>query len=436
MKLGLTVPPAIVLFESNSRENKNWYQDLNNHILSSKNIFFIKQSKLEFNASFQQNIRKLQGHGTEHEFTQVHMSLNTISYELKTYLQLNNKNELIFGFHGMNQQNKNFEAPEHVLPDYSINDIAFFGILQHKPSEKFNVQVGLRYDMRFIFIPEQEKTGHSHDEHDEPLIEEEHISEFNTNFDNLTGSIGMTYRFNEHLLIRSNLASAYRAPNIAELSQDGMHGSRYEQGNRALIPQKSYEADLSMHYHLKGLTFDIAGFYNSLNNYIYLSPTTDITDEGTQIFRYVQENARIYGFETGVACHPAKWLLFKSSYTYLASNQDNGEYLPFIPQDKIKTDVGFTKKKISFFDNVGFGLSTVYAFKQNKPAMFETTTKAYFLLNTSFGFDIKLKKQDINFKLFVNNLLDEQYYDHLSTLKALNYYNIGRNVGASIVFKI
>ena len=436
MKLGLTIPPAIVLTETNSRENKYWYQNLSNHVLVLKNIFFINQSKLEFNASFQQNIRKLQGSELTPVFTIVDMRLTTISYELKSYLPLNKKNDLIIGFQGLNQQNKNYEAPEHVLPDYHQNDISFLSLLQLKPSKKLNAQIGLRYDVRFLLIPEQEKSGHSHDETGQPGGEEEHILELNTRFHNLSGSLGMTYRLSESLLMRTNIASAYRAPNIAELSQDGMHGNRYEQGNRNLVPQKSYEADLSMHYHLKKLTFDLAGFYNHINNYIYLSPTTDTTDTGVEIYRYIQDNARIYGLETGMAYQPVQWFSTKISYAYLIGNQQNGENLPFIPQDKIKTDFRFTKRKMSFMDDAYFVISTVHAFKQDRPAMFETVTSDYFLLNASLGFNLKLKNQNLNFKLFANNLLNQTYYDHLSTLKDLNYYNIGRNVGVGLRFEM
>ncbi len=438
MKLGLTILPSVALTETNSRKNSFWYQDLSNNLLSLKNVFFINQSKLELNVSAQQNIRKLQGSELNHDFTQVHMQLNTLAYELKTYLPLNKKNDLIIGFQGLNQQNNNMEAPEHVLPDYQLNDISFFSILQQKPFEKFNAQIGLRYDLRFLNIPEQEKTEHSHDdgEHDEPEHDEELIPELKTQFSNLSGSLGMTYRLTKRLLLRTNIASAFRAPNIAELSQDGIHGSRYEQGNRDLLPQKSYEADISMHYHLKKLTFDIAGFYNLLHNYIYLTPTTDTSETGDDIFRYVQENARIYGFETGVAYQLNEWVLIKSTYAYLVTNQDNGENLPFIPQDKIKTDIRFTKKKIGFMDDLNFSISSVYAFAQNNPAMFETATADYFLLNTSLDFNIKLKKQKLEFKLFVNNLLNKQYNDHLSTLKDLNYYNIGRNVGVGLLFEM
>lgn len=422
MKLGLTVPPAINLVQDNTRKNDFWYQDLSNQLIASRNVIFINQTKTEINIAFQQNLRKLQGSDLTNAFTLVDMRLGTISYELKTYLPLRENNQLIIGFQGMNQQNKNFEAPEHVLPDYSMNDISGFGILQLKPTEKFNAQIGLRYDMRFLDIPWQTNG------------EDKDVDGLNTDFSNLNGSVGMTYHLLKTLLLRANFASAYRAPNIAELSQDGVHDNRYEQGDKNLVPQKSYEADLSMHYHLKKLTFDLAGYYNRINNYLYLSPTSDTSETGMEIFRHVQQNAKIYGMETGIAYRPVKWFSTKASYAYVLAEQEDGENLPFIPQNKIREDIAFSKDKIGFLDNISLGASAVYAFEQNKPAMFETNTDAYFLLNSSISFDMKINKQQLNVKFFANNLLDETYIDHLSTLKELNYYNIGRNMGISVRF--
>jgi len=424
MKLGLTVPPAIALIENNTYKNEFWYQDLSNHLLASRNVLFINQSKLEINLAFQQNLRKLQGSDFTNVPGLVDMRLNTFSYELKSYLPINDHNQLIIGFQGMNQQNKNFDAPDHVLPNYSLNDISAFGILQLKPSEKFNAQIGLRYDMRFLDIPEQQNGS------------DETVSGLNTDFSNLNGSIGMTYHLLEALLLRANFASAYRAPNIAELSQDGVHGNRYEVGNHELVQQKSYEADLSMHYHLKKLTFDLAGFYNHINEYIYLSPTADTTETGLDIYRYVQQNAKIYGMETGAAYRPVKWFSAKLSYAYLIGEQKDEANLPFIPQNKIKPNIVFSMDKLSFMDNIRLSVSGTYAFEQNKPAMFETRTGDYFVMNSSVNFDVKIKKQKLSFKFFINNLLDEAYFDHLSTLKDLNYYNMGRNMGISIQFKI
>ncbi len=426
MQLGLTIPPAIELTQGNSRINKFWYQDLTNHFIAANNTLFIKESKLELNLAFQQNNRKLIGSEQTPFFKLVDMKLNTFNYELKSYFDLPLGAQLITGVHGMNQQNTNNEAPDHVLPDYTMNDISFYSLMKFDSIDKFNIQFGLRYDFRFISIPEQLKSG-------EP-DEINYLQLLKTNYGNLNGSLGMTYRLNKQLLLRANIATAYRTPNIAELTQDGIHGNRYEQGNRNLVPQKSIEYDFSMHYHARHFMFDMAAYYNQIKDYIYLAPTNDTSNEGTKIYRYTQSNANIYGIETGIS-YQKNWMSSKISYAYLRGKQKNGQNLPFIPQNKIKGNISFKKAEIYFAKELKLNISATYAFKQAYPAMFETKTNDYFLLNSSFSFILPGKKHQMIMKIFVNNVFDKKYYDHLSTLKDLGYYNTGRNIGLGLRYK-
>ena len=423
MKLGLTIPPAINLNHDNTNNNEFWFQDLSNHFIASNNTLFLNNVKIDFNLAFQQNNRKLQGDENNPFFTMVNMKLNTFNTELKSYFNINPKSEIIFGLHSMYQDNKNETAPQHVLPDYKLNDFSLYSLWKNKRSENLTLQLGFRYDLRFINIPEQLKSG-------EPT-ESEYLNKLNTNYGNLNGSLGATYRIKERILFRANIASAYRTPNIAELTQNGMHGNRFEQGNRDLIPQKSIESDLSLHYHAQHFIYDLAGFYNQINNYIYLSPTNDTSTNGARIYRYAQNNASIYGFETGIEYrkHPFS---VKISYSYLRGEQKNGENLPFIPQNKLNTNFYFHQKQLAFLHEIKFNISGVYAFAQNNPAMFETNTEAYFVFNSSFDFNLPVKNQNITFNLFVNNIFDVAYYDHLSTLKEIGYYNTGRNFGIGI----
>jgi iron complex outermembrane receptor protein len=46
----------------------------------------------------------------------------------------------------------------------------------------------------------------------------------------------------------------------------------------------------------------------------------------------------------------------------------------------------------------------------------------------SIGTDIAIAKQKMNVSLNANNLLDETYISHLSTLKDLGLNNMGRNI--------
>ena len=77
----------------------------------------------------------------------------------------------------------------------------------------------------------------------------------------------------------------------------------YEIGNENLSPENSFETDLSMHYHGEILSFDLAGFYNQIDDYIFISPTTETAPDGVDIYRFSQTNAILYGGEAGIHFH-------------------------------------------------------------------------------------------------------------------------------------
>jgi len=83
-----------------------------------------------------------------------------------------------------------------------------------------------------------------------------------------------------------------------------MHGDRYEIGNAKLQAENAYETDISMHYHGDYFSFDLAGFYNLIDNYIFISPTAELTSTAMTIYRFSQTNAKLYGGEAGIHFHP------------------------------------------------------------------------------------------------------------------------------------
>ena len=414
-KLGMCVGYAATLTTENGRKNKLWYQDLTNHIISTRNTLFHGKYKIDLNAAYQMNNRRLQTDENKPFFEMVDMDLNTFSYEVKTYLPSTANSEYIAGLQGANKTNRNNKAPNHVLPDANVNDFSVFGLAQHTFFKKMKAQAGIRYDFRSIST--------------EAETNKEAV---NTDYGNVSASLGATYEINKNFLLRTNIASAYRTPNIAELTENGMHGVRYEQGNSELKSQRSYEADLSAHFHSKFVMVDVSGFYNRINDYIFIAPTDDTIASGDKIYRYSQTNSEIYGGELAIDVLPIDWLNFKTTYGYLIGKQDNGSYLPFIPQNKLRFELKFQKQKLSFLKNTFFKVGGLFAAKQNNPAMFETKTDSYFLLNAGIGTDIKWANQMVFLSVQANNLLNETYIDHLSTLKGMGYYNIGRNISVNL----
>ena len=433
LKAGMSVLPAIMQTTDKGRKNEIWYQDLDMHMVASRNSFYFRKFKLHANLAYQFNHRRLKGDEPGPHFTLVDARLQTVNYELKSSITTSHRSNFILAIQGMFQQNKNQEAPEHVLPDYSLNDIAISGLVQHD-FNRLHFQLGFRFDNRLINIPEQERHAHGHEEegHEEEEEEEELLPELSRYYGNLSGSFGLTYDLAEHFLFRANLASAYRSPSIAELTQDGAHGVRYEQGNRDLKSQRNYEADISVHYHSNRWLFDLAGYYNYILDYIFLSPTTDTTDEGQTIYRYLQSDASIYGLEA-----VAEWLVLpefsiKGNYTFTRGQQSNGDGLPFIPQNRVTLEIKWLSKELWKLSNFYIKAGSGIAFDQIHPAPFESNTGGYTIFNSGLGFSIKTSGGPIQFDIIATNLFNKQYIDHLSTLKELGYQDPGRNVMVSV----
>jgi len=414
-KFGMSINDAFPFITENGRKNTYWYQDLTNQVLSTKNTIFINKYSLNVNASYQLNNRKLQTDDTMPFYEMVNIDSNTFSYEVKVNFPSIEKTTYILGLQGASNNIKNNDAPNHLLPDADVNDVAIFGFAQFSFFKKLKAQTGIRYDYRSIST--QSETNRD---------------AVDTNFGDVSTSFGATYNLSKKILFRTNIASAFRTPNIAELTQNGIHGGRYEKGNPDLKSQRSYEIDVSSHYHSKKLLIDISGFYNNISDYIFIAPSNETTTNNDIIYKYSQTNAKILGGEIAVDVLPFEWLVLKTSYTYLHGEQSDGNYLPFIPQNKFRFHAKFQKDNISFLNAPFFKIGGTASSKQTKPAMFETTTNGYFLVNVGFGASIKAKKQTISFSVQANNIFNKTYIDHLSTLKDLEFYNIGRNISFNL----
>jgi len=191
---------------------------------------------------------------------------------------------------------------------------------------------------------------------------------------------------------------------------------------------------LSMHYHHENYTIDIAGFYNRINDYIYISPTGDTTANGLYIFRYRQDNSYLFAGEAGIHFHPvnAGWLHLKTTCSTVTGRQENGQNLPSIPAGRFNFEIRAEKDKAAFLNDAFVMGRPEFVFRQPRNAPDETPTDEYLLLDLSAGGNIKIGKQMMSVILSVSNLLDKKYIDHHSTLKEVGFYNPGRNISLSV----
>ncbi|MEW5676739.1 TonB-dependent receptor [Flavobacterium enshiense] len=396
-------------------------QDIDNHMLSWHQKYFFKNSKLEADLGYTYNNRKELEAADE---IALHMKLKTASYNLKYYLPKSGKLETIIGIQGLHQTNTN-NGEELLIPDATTND---FGALITSNYEWNNhtLQAGIRYDHRKI---DTETHG--------ILGEEGYFQAIRKKFESFNTSLGYKTKLHQNLTLRLNLASGFRAPNLAELTSNGVHegSNRYEIGNANLKNEQNFQTDLNLEYGNAHFEFFINGFYNHVNNYIFISPNGTTIDDNA-VFDYVQDNATLYGGEVGVHFHPhpLDWLHFVSSFENVTGKKDNGDYLPLIPANKFSNTLR-TEFEFKQWLKKGYALVNVdYIFNQNNTSAFETKSSNYTLVNLGFGSNLNIGKAKFDLTLNANNLLDKTYISHLSRLKNDGIPNIGRNLILGINF--
>lgn len=420
-KLDLGLPEEIA--DQNTTKKTDYpRQGVNNHLLSLNSVVYFKNSKLDLDLGYIANDRQ---EFEDSPIATLRMKLNTFNYNAKYHLPIIGKMESIVGVQGMHQTNINF-GEEYLIPDAKTNDFGVFGTANY--DWKSNViQGGLRYDNRKISTQEHGTIG-----------EEGYFNPINKSFDSFNASLGYKTNWKDFTL-RLNLASGFRAPNLAELSSNGVHEgtNRYEIGSANLKNEQNIQTDLNLEYKNTHFEFFINGFYNHINHYIFTSPTGAVLEDNV-VFEYIQDDAKLFGGEVGLHLHPhpLDWLHFETSFESVTGQKQNGDYLPLIPANNWNNSIRaeFAIKNWVKEGFATFNLTTT--FNQNNVDNFETKSNGYTLLNLGLGGKLTLGKTIFNVNLNGNNLLNKSYIAHLSRLKTDGVPNIGRNIVLGVNFDL
>ena len=89
---------------------------------------------------------------------------------------------------------------------------------------------------------------------------------------------------------------------------------------------------------------------------------------------------------------------------------------------------------ISFSSNYSFEIDFVAKAQQNRTAMYEESTDGYSLLNLSGTWMTSFLGNDLNIFWSIDNVFDQEYYDHLSRLKTAGIHEMGRNISVGLKY--
>jgi len=437
-------------------------QGINHFKVASTSKIFLKNSSLSLNFAFQQNSRKEFADPLDEQATDLFFLLNTFNYDIKYLLPEIKEWQTSIGVGGMQQSSYN-KGEEFLIPEYNLFDAGVFALTQ-KSFNKFHFSGGFRYDVRNLnslplYLNDNDEPTGASDGTSSVKFEN-----FNTTYSNVSGSIGGSYRITEKLLVKLNASRGFRSPNMAELGSNGLHEGtfRYEIGNTQLKPETSIQIDAGLLYNSKHVSFELAVFNNTIQNYTFLQKLNSVgggdsiidLSDPAPTFQFVQGNANLYGgeFAIDIHPHPLDWLHFENSFSFVRGEQsnqpDSTKYLPFMPAPKIQSELRANfKKSGSHLRNLYMRVDVAHTFEQSEVLSAfgtETPTSAYTLLNAAIGASIINKKEKTLFSISfaVSNLLDVAYQSHLSRLKyapenqttgRIGVFNMGRNFSVKLL---
>jgi len=388
--------------------------------LSSQNTIHLYNSIVRLNAGLQSNLRLENEGGGK---VSLEMLLSTFLYNLQWIKTLNATTELIVGNQSIFENNTNFGSRK-IIPDANMIESGG-SVFIKKTFNKIIMETGAGVTVRNINTFKTIGVNTPGRE----------IQPFNKTKPSVNGALGFSFNPDKYLNAKVNISTGFRSGNLAELSSNGLHEGtlRWEVGDPNLKIEQNINSDVSLNYNSNNFLFSASLFYNHFANYIYLSGT------GTQylgfdVFHYLQSDADLYGGEASFGIHnsAAKRLSYQSTFSSVIGKLTSGKYLPFIPADKLHQEIvySFDDKNKTVQYSVNLNADNVFA--QHHPAQFETPTAAYTLLNAGGSAVIKKSKKEITVSLSANNILNKNYYDHLSRFKEYGIHNIGRNISLNL----
>lgn len=294
------------------------------------------------------------------------------------------------------------------------------------------LQVGARYDLyRIVSLTGDPKFGPGR----------------SLDFNNVSGSLGLTLPVGGLVSVGGSVARAFRAPTVEELYSNAVHeaAGTFDRGNPALEAENNHGVDGILRLDGARVHAQFAAYYNSVRNYItpnIVRDTVIVANDGSTetlpLNEYSQADAILQGVEGRIEAEVARRLVLGAmgdvTRGRLHGGARNGEPLPFMPAPRIGG--------LARYDNGVFSLEgeVRHVFEQSRvpaPAIADdpsvVATGAYDLVNFSLGWNLSAGHLVHAITLRADNLLDKQYREATSRIKNFAF-NPGRSF--SLVYKM
>lgn len=400
------------------------------------------QYDYQINRRFEFDVRR----GNDRNVAAIDLELTT--HTIKSTLELDSDLERTFKIGILGSYQNNFANPDtgirRLIPDYDRYDLGLFTLGNFDLNDELVLDLGIRYDLnridakKFYRTSRWEERGYDQDFAD--IVIQDLGTQLLVNpiftYHNVSASAGIAWEMNDEESMIFNYGLANRAPNPAELFSDGLHHSaaRIELGDLRIGKETSHRISGGYSYKGENLNLNIEGFYNRINDFIYLEPTgVESTIRGAfPVWEQKQVDARLLGIDTNISYNMNdQWTIQNKSSFIKGNDISNDRVLIDIPSFRNVSVLNYSNKKLS---NLNIELQSEWVFRQNEfpdnnfeafiPRTGEfllvdisTPPPAYQILNLRGDIDVKFLKNNLNISLTVNNLLNTSYREYLNRLR-------------------
>jgi iron complex outermembrane receptor protein len=427
--------------DGNSRNIDLPRQEVNHFKLISNSTIVMDENWMEIDLGYQHNDRKEEGAPHAHGYQPtpegdlaLGLKLQTVSANVRYNNNFTEKLSGIFGFQGQWQDNKH-AGYEFLLPSFRTLNAGGYIYQEFTPSHQFSMNAGFRYDYGLRDIEEQIEPDYTTPEPGDSITRNPSIYR---QYNDFSGALGFSYYPGVNFNAKLNLGTSFRMPTPAELSSNGVHHGtfRHEKGDPELNSERGLQGDLNFTYQKNELFALITPYIGYYDQYIYLAPQPEFSElpAGGQIYQYTQHDALFIGFEFSLEYELVTDLQFRTATEYVWNkNLETSLPLPFTPPFSVFGELEYGKSITGSTASYYFVSANYHYYAdQNRVDRNELPTAGYSLVSLSAGFDFKIKNQNAQFRLSVNNVFDKAYMNHLSRYRLLNLPEQGRNVIVSL----
>lgn len=319
------------------------------------------------------------------------------------------------------------EATDLIWQNSESENFGIYTELQYFMNDKFSLTSDLRSD--YVTINIKEAATDFSTFYGEKLQPEDKI---HFNF-----FAKVHYQISSKNQVELAIGKGTRTPDLLELFINHFNVGKdsYEYlGNPELLSEKNIQTDLVFYHNSENFSFNATIFYSIINDYITAFVNEKINRKYTPcaLPKYTKQFTNVdkvyqYGFELGVDWKIIENLKLSSflNYTYAQNETWNEPVAEIAPLD--------WQSKLSFREkNFLVEINSRYVAKQDRisESFGETETESFKVFGIGLQYRIKTLAT-LNFN--VDNILNENYYEHLSRAylnitEKIPYFETGRNI--------